>query len=62
MTEVIPDNGEWELFLQADGKVGIISSDFTHDVVLYVNGDFGDDEERKAYARGIAERLNRTRP
>lgn len=34
------------------------SDDFTHDVRLYVNGDFTDLQQRLAYAREVAQRLN----
>lgn len=55
------DRGQWQLF-EGNGQVGILSSDFTHDVVLYVNGDFASTEAKRAYALLIAERLNRTVP
>lgn len=55
------DNGEWSLFHPKGGNVGIISSDFKHDVVLYVTGDFGTLEQRVEYAKEIIERLNATR-
>lgn len=61
MTEKVVDTGEWTLYFQRTGSVGIISSDFAHDVVLYVNGDFADYSEQVAYAEGIAARLNATR-
>lgn len=56
------DRGDWSIFTQKKGEIGIISSDFEHDVVLYVNGDFADDETKMEYAKLIAERLNRTIP
>ena len=56
------DRGRWKIFTQKKGEVGIISSDFKHDVVLYVNGDFADDESKLEYAQLIAARLNRTIP
>ena len=34
------------------------SDDFTHDVRLYINGDFGSDAQCDTYGRMIAERLN----
>lgn len=40
-------------------KVFVESYDFTHDVRLYVNGDFVDDVQRLRYAEEIARRLNR---
>jgi hypothetical protein len=56
------DRGYWSVFTQKVGEIGIISSDFKHDVVLYVNGDFADDATKMEYAQLIAERLNRTIP
>lgn len=38
----------------------IESDDFTHDALLALSGDFGDDAGRKAYADEIARRLNAT--
>lgn len=40
----------------------IESDDFTHDVRLYVNGDFVDADQRFAYAEEIARRLNSATP
>jgi hypothetical protein len=34
------------------------SEDFTHDVRLYVSGDFATAEDEMAYAVGLAERMN----
>lgn len=53
------DQGIW--LVSEDGK-HIESSDFTHDVRLYVGGDFVDDAQRKKYAENIAARLNATKP
>lgn len=36
----------------------IESDDFTHDVRLYINGDFADDTQRNAYGAMLAVRLN----
>jgi hypothetical protein len=52
------ENGPWYATEWFDGRVVIQSDDFTHDVALIVTGDFEDDEQRKAYARMIAERLS----
>ena len=35
------------------------SADFTHDVRLYISGDFVDEAQRQAYGEMLAERLNR---
>ena len=52
------DKGPWQLFEAEDGRVGIISDDFTHDVVLYVNGDFADHDDNLAYAMELIEFMN----
>lgn len=39
-------------------KVYLQSSDFTHDVILYVNGDFASTEQCLNYAKQLAMRLN----
>lgn len=59
---MVEDRGTWSLFNGTEGSVGIISSDFKHDVVLYVNGDFESSEQRIEYAKHILERLNLTIP
>src|SRR5690606_26291980 len=41
-----------------DKRTFIESDDFTHDVRLYVDGDFADQDEKLAYALGIADQLN----
>lgn len=56
------DRGQWEPFFGRGGSVRISSSDFEHDVVLYVNGDFIDEETKMEYAKLIAARLNQTIP
>lgn len=50
-------NKEW--YVSEDGTT-ISSADFTHDVILIVNGDFADNTQRKAYAEKLAEKLNGT--
>lgn len=52
------DNGVWTVGEQKDGKVFVESSDFTHDVRLYVDGDFADTEQQIEYAQFIANKLN----
>lgn len=42
----------------ADGFF-IESDDFTHDVTLRIHGDFESDEQRCAYAQGLADLLNK---
>ena len=51
------DEGPWSLFT-VGGEVGVISEDFTHDVVLWVNGDFTDREDKIKYANELAVFLN----
>ena len=50
------DKGPWTTNL--DGKY-IQSDDFTHDVILRIGGDFESDEQRRAYAQGLADILNK---
>lgn len=53
------DRGFWvDGLSEGDGKVYVESDDFTHDVRLYVDGDFADDDEKIRYAKWIAKRLN----
>lgn len=55
----IHETGNWSVGSTDKGKtVFIESNDFTHDVRLYVNGDFTGPDERLAYAEEIAQRLN----
>lgn len=59
----IKEAGPWWVGVTEDGsRVFIESYDFTHDVRLYVNGDFYDDGQRRAYADEIAKRLNAWKP
>lgn len=60
MSEII-ENGPWKVNRDARGTY-VESGDFTHDVRLYVNGDFRDLEQRVAYAEEIAKRLNKYSP
>jgi hypothetical protein len=53
------DRGEWKVESHKE-RVWIISSDFTHDVILRLDGDFADFDQKWAYMENIAERLNRT--
>jgi hypothetical protein len=57
----VDERGHWNARQQGDNHVkGVFveSDDFTHDVRLYVNGDFANMEQRLAYADEIAKRLN----
>ena len=51
------DKGPWQLSAY-DGR-SIESDDFTHDVTLAIHGDFESDEQRRAYAQGLADLLNK---
>ena len=56
---VIVERGPWAVDCTASSNVWFVeSADFTHDVRLYINGDFSSDAERRAYAEAIAMRLN----
>ncbi|SCU75590.1 hypothetical protein CNECB9_2370164 [Cupriavidus necator] len=57
----IIESGPWKA-RHDNGKVFVESDDFTHDVRLYVNGDFASLEQKLAYAEEIARRLNAWRP
>lgn len=56
----IPDKGPWRAGQDDNSidRVFIESDDFTHDVRLYVDGDFGSVEDKIEYAEDIARRLN----
>ena len=51
------DRGDWTVG-QTESQEFIESSDFNHDVRLYLNGDFEDDTQRLNYLQHIADRLN----
>ena len=51
----VMESGPW--VASDDGKT-IQSDDFTHDVQLRVDGDFGEAADRQAYTAEIARRLN----
>ena len=40
------------------GRYFVESDDFAHDVRLYINGDFGSDDDRRAYGEALARTLN----
>lgn len=45
--------GEWSIGETDDNRIYIESDDFTHDVRLYVDGDFRDLDQRRAYVECI---------
>lgn len=49
---------EWEA-IKAGRKIAIASDDFKHDVLLYVSGDFEDEDQALEYAGMLASKLNR---
>lgn len=51
--KAITDSGPW----RADGDC-VYSGDFTHDARLTITGDFAGDEQKHAYAKMLAEKLN----
>lgn len=52
------DIGPWSAGTTSDGRAYLESSDFTHDVRLYVDGDFAWSGDKLNYAKGIASQLN----
>lgn len=52
------DVGPWSAGTTTDGRAYLESSDFTHDVRLYVDGDFAWPGDKKNYAQGLASQLN----
>ena len=50
----------WTVGVSTDQKVYLETDDFTHDVRLYVNGDFKDKEQEIKYASVLARKLNGT--
>lgn len=62
---MIEEKGPWGLFRSKidptainQKTVGISSEDFTHDVILWLSGDFSDEDQKVAYVEEIAKRLN----
>jgi hypothetical protein len=51
----IHDKGQWSI---SDDGYQISSDDSTHEVILAIDGYFADIYQRKAYANGLAQRLN----
>ena len=50
----------WTVGVSTDQKVYLENDDFTHDVRLYVNGDFENKEQEIKYASVLARKLNGT--
>lgn len=60
--ETAPDKGPWRGGGLDGDKPFIESDDSTHDVRLYVNGDFASDQQRATYCANLVAALNRTAP
>ena len=58
------DAGPWSLIFDgsASRRLGVISEDFKRDVVLWICGDFGSEEDHIEYARALANTLNAEAP
>lgn len=52
------DPGPWSTGTTSDGRQYLESTDFTHDVRLYVDGDFAWHGDKANYAQGLASQLN----
>ena len=50
----------WTVGVSTDQRVYLETDDFTHDVRLYVNGDFENKEQEIKYASVLARKLNGT--
>jgi len=50
----------WTVGVTKDNRVFLETDDFTHDVRLYVNGDFASKDDEIKYASDIARKLNGT--
>lgn len=55
-----PDPVAWKANISEGGKAYITSSDFTHDAILYLTGDFESDEQKLQLAKDIEHKLNQT--
>ena len=59
---VSPDKGPWMVDVWPGEKVVLQSDDFTHDVAMIVDGDFGSHEEKLVYANAMAGWMNSNLP
>ena len=55
--DMVKENGPWFCYMGGN-RIGVASDDFTHDVVLWVSGDFENTDQQVEYAEEIAKRLN----
>lgn len=54
----VVEAGPWTSGISGAGRHYVESDDFTHDVRLWVGGDFADDDSKASYCAEIARRLN----
>lgn len=57
---MLDDNGPWQVGIQCE-KVYVMSSDFKHDAILTIEGDFLSVLEKIDYGIMLCEKLNRSR-
>jgi hypothetical protein len=50
----------WTVGVTKDKQVFLETDDFTHDVRLYVNGDFASKDDEIKYASDLARKINGT--
>ena len=50
----------WTVGVSTDQRIYLETDNFTHDVRLYVNGDFENKEQEIKYASELARKLNGT--
>lgn len=57
--KTIYDKGPWQVVGEGftSDSCAIHSDDFDHDVLLTLNGDFGDAQTKRAYAEGLVATL-----
>jgi hypothetical protein len=61
-SQAIPDRGPWLVNVWPGEKVVLQSDDFTHDVALEISGDFASHDEKRAYAKALADWMNLNLP
>lgn len=53
------DKGPWRVCKPVPGqKWAVLSDDFKHDVMIYLTGDFADDDQRRRYCEWLVGVLN----
>ncbi len=57
---MVKESGPWRTVIDEDKRdINIMSDDFHHDVMLTIDGDFKDLDQKREYAEEIARRLNK---